>query len=584
MDLRAQNAALKEQLAVMDQKIAALNAAPPPQASAPPPAAEGAAPPPPADPAAAFAAAKGMLDAGDMISAEAGFRDSSAASATAPRVRRPATLWAARCWFATPSATPPPPRSAPSAAGRPPAGPPRPSSPSPARSSAWASPLTPARPSANWPNATPEPPPAPKPPPPTSSSKPSASEPDRRRRRQAPIRPSARRPQRGKRVFVGDGETLSSPPGEETRPKRWRGALAAQISNLAAASLSCRLDPNAPPPLVVAFSGGGDSLALLIAAKAWAEGAGRRLVAVTVDHRLQAAGAEWARWCEARCRRLGVAHRTMIWTGGKPATGLSAAARHARHGLIADAARQAGACVILMGHTADDRLEARSMRAAGGSVPDPREWSPSPVWPQGRGLFILRPLIEARRAAIRAALAAAGETWIEDPANRDPRHARAPAPAGSWRAASRVRRRTPSGRHPRGPHHRRSGRRPRIGPRGPDPGGDCDQIPDRRGPPLRGRNLPPPARRSARPPDAKARGRRAVRRHPRQRPRRGGRFAHPHPARGRRRAAPPHRPADWPPLRLGRPLRDHRPRSRPSRPRRSPAAPRGSTAASAPPL
>jgi tol-pal system protein YbgF len=71
MDLRAQNAALKEQLGTMDQRIAALAAPPPP----PPAAAEAPAAPPPQDPAAAFAAAKAMLDAGDMVSAEAGFRD-----------------------------------------------------------------------------------------------------------------------------------------------------------------------------------------------------------------------------------------------------------------------------------------------------------------------------------------------------------------------------------------------------------------------------------------------------------------------------------------------------------------------------
>src|SRR5476649_772442 len=99
------------------------------------------------------------------------------------------------------------------------------------------------------------------------------------------------------------------------------------ILDLAAPALHRRLDRTSHAPLIVAFSGGGDSLALLIAAKAWADEAGRRVIAVTVDHRLQAAGAEWAAWCEARCRRLGVEHRTLAWTGDKPAAGLAAAAR-----------------------------------------------------------------------------------------------------------------------------------------------------------------------------------------------------------------------------------------------------------------
>jgi tRNA(Ile)-lysidine synthase len=64
------------------------------------------------------------------------------------------------------------------------------------------------------------------------------------------------------------------------------------------------------------------------------------------------------------------------------------------------------------------------MRAAGASAPSPRAWSPSPAWPQGRGVFLLRPLLRHRRADLRVLLAHAGETWIEDPANDDPRFAR----------------------------------------------------------------------------------------------------------------------------------------------------------------
>ena len=65
------------------------------------------------------------------------------------------------------------------------------------------------------------------------------------------------------------------------------------------------------------------------------------------------------------------------------------------------------------------------MRAEGCSVPEPRPWSPSPVWPEGRGVFLLRPLIDVRRAAIRTALLERGETWLDDPANDDPASPRA---------------------------------------------------------------------------------------------------------------------------------------------------------------
>lgn len=69
------------------------------------------------------------------------------------------------------------------------------------------------------------------------------------------------------------------------------------------------------------------------------------------------------------------------------------------------------------------------MRAAGSSTPDPKEWAASPAWPEGRGIFLLRPLLSASREEIRAWLRGHNETWIEDPANGDLTFARARARA-----------------------------------------------------------------------------------------------------------------------------------------------------------
>src|SRR5205823_5245039 len=177
------------------------------------------------------------------------------------------------------------------------------------------------------------------------------------------------------------------PEGGDRRPR---------ASEVRIAARSCAIDPEAlrtqiddalsqvllsddPAPLAVAFSGGGDSLALLILAKSWADRHGRALLALTIDHRLQTDASAWARWCAGRAGQLGVAHQTLVWEGVKPATGLSAAARQARHRLLAAATRAAGASVLLMGHTADDVAESRLMRATGSTVPDARAWSPSPV-------------------------------------------------------------------------------------------------------------------------------------------------------------------------------------------------------------
>ncbi len=203
-----------------------------------------------------------------------------------------------------------------------------------------------------------------------------------------------------------------------------RGRLSAAPPGLAPLAGMERLNGADRPPICLALSGGGDSMALLHLAKGWADGAGRRLLALTVDHGLQPASADWTRFAAERARRLGVPQLGLRWSGEKPAAGLPAAARAARHALLAEAARSAGARVVLLAHTADDLIEADLMRAMGASAPSPRQWSPSPAWPEGRGVFLLRPLLAHRRADLRALLAALGESWIEDPANDDPRYAR----------------------------------------------------------------------------------------------------------------------------------------------------------------
>jgi len=82
-----------------------------------------------------------------------------------------------------------------------------------------------------------------------------------------------------------------------------------------------------------------------------------------------------------------------------------------------------------MGHTADDVAESVLIRADTPGHGRLRVWSPSPAWPEGRGVFLLRPLLGARRADLRAGLSADGLSWLEDPSNADPRFARSRARA-----------------------------------------------------------------------------------------------------------------------------------------------------------
>jgi tRNA(Ile)-lysidine synthase len=191
-------------------------------------------------------------------------------------------------------------------------------------------------------------------------------------------------------------------------------------------------------PVCVAVSGGGDSMALMTLACDWAKARGRKVLALSVDHGLQAEGAAWSRFALEAAAGLGARTRLLTWEGGKPTTGLPAAARAARHALLAEAAREAGAGVILLAHTADDIAEAAVMRAEGSNLGDLRDWSPSPAWPEGRDVFLLRPLLGARRAELRAFLRGRGLGWIEDPANADTKYARSRARAALASAKAAV--------------------------------------------------------------------------------------------------------------------------------------------------
>lgn len=187
-----------------------------------------------------------------------------------------------------------------------------------------------------------------------------------------------------------------------------------------AAILDNRLDGQGP--LGVAVSGGGDSVALLYALARW----GRRPLHVfCVDHGLNPLSGAWTQSVAQHAAAVGATFTPLKWEGDKPASGVSAAARAARHALLADAARLAGVRVLCLAHTRDDIAEARWMRSKGSNVTAPAEWSPSPVWPQGRGIFLLRPLLGVSRATLRQDLSTHGISWIDDPANTNPKSLRA---------------------------------------------------------------------------------------------------------------------------------------------------------------
>lgn len=195
------------------------------------------------------------------------------------------------------------------------------------------------------------------------------------------------------------------------------------IAVSAAEYLSALCKLGAPRRLIVAVSGGPDSMALLRLAAREAETGGRRILAVTVDHGLRAASRaeaeEVGRWCGA----VRIEHRILAWTGDKPAAGLQAAARSARYRLLAELAAAENFEAILTGHTADDQAETVFMRLARGAGPAGLAGMPAAgliAAGPGEASALLRPLLEFSRARIFATLGAFGQDFIADPSNDDP--------------------------------------------------------------------------------------------------------------------------------------------------------------------
>lgn len=186
-------------------------------------------------------------------------------------------------------------------------------------------------------------------------------------------------------------------------------------------------------PLVVAYSGGGDSLALLALACdhfASLPVYARPVHALIVDHGLRAESAQEAQQAAINARALGAKAEVLRWDA--PRSGQHRA-RTARYRLLAEACRTRGADTLFLAHTKDDQDETFALRLGRGSsargLACMSAYAPLPLWPDGQGLSLARPLLGFTRTELRLFLQERELSWIEDPSNRDRRYARVRARA-----------------------------------------------------------------------------------------------------------------------------------------------------------
>lgn len=180
-------------------------------------------------------------------------------------------------------------------------------------------------------------------------------------------------------------------------------------------------------PVLVACSGGADSLALAAATAFVATRRGWRAGLVTVDHGLQAGSAERAASVAAWARGAGfdpvVVERVVVAGPGGP----EAAARDARYTALVRAAREHAAGAVLLGHTRDDQAETVLLALVRGA--GPRGLAGMPAVRARDGVPFVRPLLDVSRETTRAACAALQLSPWDDPHNVDPAYARSRARA-----------------------------------------------------------------------------------------------------------------------------------------------------------
>ena len=177
---------------------------------------------------------------------------------------------------------------------------------------------------------------------------------------------------------------------------------------------------NPQAPLAIAFSGGADSTALLVAcARRWP----RVVRAIHVNHGLQSAAADFERQCESICANLEVP-LTIERVDARHRSGDSPedAARVARYDAIHRAALSIDAKCVALAQHADDQVETLLLalsRGAGlaGMAGMRSEWEQD-------GIAYRRPLLDVSAGDIRDWLRAQGIAWIEDPTNSDQRFTR----------------------------------------------------------------------------------------------------------------------------------------------------------------
>jgi tRNA(Ile)-lysidine synthase len=197
------------------------------------------------------------------------------------------------------------------------------------------------------------------------------------------------------------------------------------MTMLSRAEIAALFEPVAGERVLLAVSGGPDSVALMRLAAEWRAGLeakGAQLFVATVDHGLRSESRSEAedvgRWAAA----FGLPHQILTWSGAKPRTRVQERARAARYAVLCAHARTVGAGFLVTAHHADDQAETILFRLLRGSGLAGLAGMQSMTKLDDIALY--RPLLNLPKKTLIAYCEALGQPFVRDPSNENPAFAR----------------------------------------------------------------------------------------------------------------------------------------------------------------
>ncbi len=190
-------------------------------------------------------------------------------------------------------------------------------------------------------------------------------------------------------------------------------------------------DLSAYDHLIIAVSGGADSLALMYLVADWLQRQAMpmaKAIVVTVDHGLRPESAAEALWVAKVAASLGLAHVIKTYSGPQPTAPVAQSwARTLRYQLLSEVAETErgldGRAAILTAHHLDDQAETVLMRLSRGSGVHGLGGI-RPVRTLRPRVDLVRPLLAVPKLRLKATLQTKGATWLEDPSNANQRFER----------------------------------------------------------------------------------------------------------------------------------------------------------------